>query len=139
MKRTHISHINVDENGKGFIQNRHMLEEFFQMHPNTFIEAKFKVVTKPHSSNTMRYFWAEVVPKLRAGFKQTGHDFDLDTTEDYVKQFSPVMYEEVEFNGNLTRRYKSIKELSQEEFGEHIENMKRLAAEEFSILINDPI
>ncbi len=138
MRRTHEALISIDAEGNPTTHNPHLIREFFKHHPNSEIYAKFTKRDKSYSNNALRYYWAEVIMKMQQGLKSLGYEFDAETTHDFIKQFFPIMYDEIPVQDKTFRVYKSIKDLSNEEFWEYIESCKRFAAENFSLIINDP-
>ena len=59
--------------------------------------------------------------------------------EKRLRQMSPIMQiEEVDENGKYLRILRSVSDLDNSELIEHIETLKQIAAEDFSLYIEDP-
>jgi NurA-like 5'-3' nuclease len=70
-----------------------------------------------------------------AGERLTEEDAEIK-----MRELSPIMLEQ-EFNeetGKYTTRLREISELSNAELVEYIDHLKQIAAEEYSIYIEDP-
>lgn len=121
--------------------NRHDFLNFCKAHKSKRFSIEVRVLQPNKSKGLRGYYFAEVVPKMRLCLKQSGYNLTLDQTHDFIKQFSPVMNDEIEIDGVLYPRSRSFKDpdFTDEMFREYIADLQRLAAEEFSVIINDPI
>ena len=105
------------------------------------INSKFKIQVfklSDHSKLMRAYYFAEVVTKCKMGLNDLGYNLNKDQTHDFIKQYSPIMVEDIEINGHLKRRYKSITELDNKQFIQYIEDIKQFAIENLDILIKEP-
>ena len=134
----------TDEHGILRIYNRELLDEFMKKHPNRVIEMEFVAVGDKHSDPMRRYYFVEPVAKIQKALKGLGYEFDRQETHEFCKTISPVTRKEIEIvnreTGEITVKYKpiSLKRLTNEDFLDYIEDLKRWAAQELHIIINDP-
>lgn len=116
------------------------LNQFFAMHKGSRIIARF-IVASPGSSEALKgYYFNYVVPTFRTGIWEAGERLTDEQTERRLRELSPVMYEQIPNieTGEYETRLRKISELSNAELIEHIEHLKQIAAEEYSIFIDDP-
>lgn len=75
-----------------------------------------------------RYYFGVVVPLVKGGLEDLGHELTEDEAHDFLKaKFNSV--------GDIP---KSTTGLNKEQFGEYLEKIQRFAAEYLSITIPDP-
>ena len=129
----------IDSNGNAVITNRHLLEQWFADNRGKPFSCVFKIATERHSDRVRRYYFAEVVSKFQIAFKGLGYSLTKEETHDFIKQYSPIMIEEIELNGKFFKKYRSITKLSNAEFKEYIADLQQFAAEHLSLIINDPL
>lgn len=130
----------IDEKGSARVYNRNLLEKFFGLWPGRRLLVTFALVGNSPKDPLRGYYFAEVVTKFQIALRGYGYNFTKEETHEFIKQFSPAMRAEYEINGKIFSRYRSISDddFSNEDFREYIDDLKRAAAEEFSIIINDP-
>jgi hypothetical protein len=127
----------TDPKGKASIINRNALNQYFLDNPESEFKVIFKKVTE--QSNKLRaYYFAEVVNKCKIGLRGCGYNFTTQQTHEFLKMQYPDLIDEIEVNGKITTRVKSIKELDNKSFLEYIEFLKQFAVENLYIIINDP-
>lgn len=105
------------------------------------VVARFSVVGAKGSSEALRgYYYNYVVPTMRRAMWDAGERLTEQDTERRLRTMSPIMaVEHVDFEtGEYSVEVREIAELSNAELIEHIETIRQLAAEEFSIFIDDP-
>lgn len=128
-------------NNKGCLQ-MYMgeLNQFFAMHRGNRIIARFTVASPGSSEALKGYYFNYVVPTFRSGIWDAGERLTEEQTERRLRELSPVMYEQTAdiATGKYETRLRTIAELSNAELIEHIEHLKQIAAEEYSIYIDDP-
>lgn len=141
MKRRVIS-TTFETNEKGILSvyNREDFSNFFKENPNERFSVEVKKLAKNKSSGLRAYYFAEVVPKFQIALRGIGYSFTSKQTHEFIKQFSPIMEPQIEMNGKTytERRGLSDSDFTNSDFLSYIEDLKRFAAEEFSIIINDP-
>lgn len=129
----------IDNNG-GLKMYMRELNQFFAMHKGSRIIARF-IVASPGSSEALKgYYFNYVVPTFRTGIWEAGERLTDEQTETRLRELSPVMYEQIPNieTGEYETRLRKISDLSNAELIEHIEHLKQIAAEEYSIFIDDP-
>lgn len=116
------------------------LNQFFAMHKGSRIIARFTVASPGSSEALKGYYFNYVVPTFRTGIWEAGERLTDEQTERRLRELSPVMYEQIPNieTGEYETRLRKISELSNAELIEHIEHLKHIAAEEYSIFIDDP-
>ena len=129
----------VDRNGR---LNMYMeeLNDFLKNWKGARIVATFRVY-KPGTSAALRgYYYNAVVPTMKYAFWNHGERYTDEQTERILREYSPIMHQQsVDLEtGKYTDEIRSIKDLDNSELIEHIETIKQLAAEEFSVYIEDP-
>lgn len=113
---------------------------FFNQHRGERIVARFSVAPVGSSEALKGYYFHYVVPTIRKGLWETGERKTEEQTERYLRELSPVCYEEsVEpETGEYNQRLRTVPELSNAELIEHIETLRQFAAEELNIFVDDP-
>jgi hypothetical protein len=127
----------VDQEGKFKIYDRAFLDKFFLLNKGARILGHFEVDQAGMSKSDQGYYFAVVRVHWQAILREAGYNYNLAQTHEYIKQFSPVTHEQLTFGGVESTRIKSISELSEDEFKQYIEDLKRLAAESFDHFIPD--
>ena len=116
------------------------LKQFFMMHKGSRVIAKFMVESIGSSEALKGYYYNCVVPSFQEGMWDAGERLTEEDAEIKMRELSPIMLEQ-EFNeetGKYTTRLREISELSNTELVEYIDHLKQIAAEEYSIYIEDP-
>lgn len=87
------------------------------------------------SSPQNRYYWAVVVPAVRDGLNDMGHDVNKEDVHDFIK--ATFNYKEIvnETTGEVFRLPLSTTRLNKSEFGELIEKVMRFASEYLNVVI----
>lgn len=140
MKKREITATGMINNNGGLQMYMGELNQFFAMHKGSRIIARF-IVASPGSSEALKgYYFNYVVPTFRTGIWEAGERLTDEQTERRLRELSPVMYEQIPNieTGEYETRLRTIAELSNAELIEHIEHLKQIAAEEYSIFIDDP-
>lgn len=140
MKKREITATGMINNNGGLQMYMGELNQFFAMHKGSRVIARF-TVSSPGSSEALKwYYFNYVVPTFRAGIWEAGERLTYEQTERRLRELSPVMYEQIPNieTGEYEIRLRKISELSNAELIEHIEHLKQIAAEEYSIFIDDP-
>jgi NurA-like 5'-3' nuclease len=110
------------------------------MHKGCRVIAKFMVELQGSSEALKGYYYNCVVPSFQEGMWDAGERLTEEDAEIKMRELSPIMLEQ-EFNeetGKCTTRLREISELSNAELVEYIDHLKQIAAEEYSIYIEDP-
>lgn len=130
----------TDSNGKVKMLNRSIVMMWFEKNPDSEFTGELKKVGKRHSDKLRAYYFAEVVYKMNIALKGAGYNFTQEETHQFIKQFSPVMTEEVDIGNYRMKRYKSFKDpdFNNAILLEYIADIQRFAAEELDLIINDP-
>lgn len=116
------------------------LNAFFKEWKGARIVARFSVVSPGSSEALKGYYFNYVVPTFKQAIWDSGERKTEEQTERFLRELSPVMYEQtpdVE-TGQYETRLREIRELSNAELIEHIDTLKQIAAENYSVFIDDP-
>lgn len=116
------------------------LNAFFKEWKGARIVARFSVASPGSSEALKGYYFNYVVPTFKQAIWDSGERKTEEQTEHFLRELSPVMYEQtpdVE-TGQYETRLREIRELSNAELIEHIDTLKQIAAEEYSVFIDDP-
>jgi hypothetical protein len=114
------------------------LNQFLAQFPGEKIIATFSVLPGEQSEALKAYYWKCVVPTMQKALWDAGERKDYIDTDVWIREQSPIMAKQDYKNGRIETEIKTIDELSNSELIEHIETIKQLAAEEFSVFIEDP-
>lgn len=116
------------------------LNAFFGQWKGARVVARFTVIGSGSSEALRGYYYNYVVPTMRRAMWDAGERLTEQDTERRLRTMSPIMaVEHVDFEtGKYSIEVREIAELSNSELIEHIETIRQLAAEEFSVFIDDP-
>lgn len=115
------------------------LNQFFAANKGKRVFARFNIASDESSDALKGYYYNCVVPPFKAAFWEQGERMTEEDTERRLRQMSPIMQiEEVDETGKYLRILRSVSDLDNAELLEHIETLKQIAAEEFSLYIEDP-
>lgn len=138
-KRTLTQVGTINDNGK---LSMYMGEanDFFSQWKGERVAVTFKVIGKKSSDALRGYYFACVVPTFQQALYETGERKTQEQTEKYMRSLSPIMYDENvdPITGKYSPRLKEVREVSNAELIEHINCIKQICAEEYSVYINDP-
>ena len=140
MKRRKITRTGTIDNNGNLRMYMDELKQFFKMHKGCRVIAKFMVESQGSSEALKGYYYNCVVPSFQEGMWDAGERLTEEDAEIKMRELSPIMLEQ-EFNeetGKYTTRLREISELSNAELVEYIDHLKQIAAEEYSIYIEDP-
>lgn len=140
MKKREITATGMINNNGGLQMYMGELNQFFAMHKGSRIIARFSVASPGSSEALKGYYFNYVVPTFKSGIWEAGERLTDEQTECRLRELSPVMYEQTPdiTTGKYETRLRTIAELSNAELIEHIEHLKQIAAEGYSIFIDDP-
>ena len=116
------------------------LNQFFAIHKGCRVIARFYVAPQGSSEALKGYYFKCVVPSFKRGIWEMGERLTDEQTEQRLREMSPITRctePDIE-TGKYDVRLREIAELSNAELIEHIEHLKQIAAEEYSIYIEDP-
>lgn len=140
MKRRKIAVTGTIDNNGNLRMYMDELKQFFKMHKGCRVIVKFMVESLGSSEALKGYYYNCVVPSFQEGMWDAGERLTEEDAEIKMRELSPIMLEQ-EFNeetGKCTTRLREISELSNAELVEYIDHLKQIAAEEYSIYIEDP-
>lgn len=140
MKRREITATGTINNNGGLAIYMGELKAFFKEWKGARIVARFSVASPGSSEALKGYYFNYVVPTFKQAIWDSGERKTEEHTERFLRELSPVMYEQtpdVE-TGQYETRLREIRELSNAELIEHIDTLKQIAAEEYSVFIDDP-
>lgn len=114
------------------------VNEFLKFWKNTSVIVTFDVYQSGTSEALKGYYYNYVVPTMKQAFYEQGERLTEQDTEKRLRQLSPVMWSENVINGGYEVELKSVEEISNAEFIEHIETIRQIAAEELNTIIEEP-
>ena len=116
------------------------LNQFTKKWTNSRIIATFRVVEPGTSAALKGYYYNYIVPTFKRAIWDAGERKTDEQVERYLREISPIMYEQTANpeTGKYVTELREIKDLDNSELIEHIEHLKQIGAEEFSIYIEDP-
>jgi hypothetical protein len=140
MKRRKIAVTGTIDNNGNLRMYMDELKQFFKMHKGCRVIAKFMVESLGSSEALKGYYYNCVVPSFQEGMWDAGERLTEEDAEIKMRELSPIMLEQGfnEETGKYTTRLREISELSNAELVEYIDHLKQIAAEEYSIYIEDP-
>lgn len=140
MKRRKIAVTGTIDNNGNLRMYMDELKQFFKMHKGCRVIAKFMVESQGSSEALKGYYYNCVVPSFQEGMWDAGERLTEEEAEIKMRELSPIMLEQEinENTGKYTTRLREISELSNAELIEYIDHLKQIAAEEYSIYIEDP-
>lgn len=140
MKRRDISATGTINNNGGLVMYMGEINAFFAEHKGERIIARFVVAPVRSSEALKGYYFHYVVPTIQNGFWETGERKTEEQTEQFLRDISPICYEETvnDFTGEYSHRLREIRELSNAELIEHIETVRQFAAENLNVYVEDP-
>ena len=140
MKKRKITVTGTIDNNGNLRMYMDELKQFFKMHKGCRVIAKFMVESIGSSEALKGYYYNCVVPSFQEGMWDAGERLTEEDAEIKMRELSPIMLEQEfdEKTGKYTTRLREISELSNAELVEYIDHLKQIAAEEYSIYIEDP-
>lgn len=140
MKKRKISVTGTIDNNGNLRMYMDELKQFFRMHKGCRVIAKFMIESQGSSEALKGYYYNCVVPSFQEGMWDAGERLTEEEAEIKMRELSPIMLEQEinENTGKYTTRLREISELSNAELVEYIDHLKQIAAEEYSIYIEDP-
>lgn len=142
MKRRDISATGTINANGGLVMYMGELNAFFAQHKGERIVARFVVAPVGSSEALKGYYFHYVVPTIRTALWQTGDRKTEEQTERFLRELSPVCYDDNPCFDNGEIRYnprlREIPELSNSELIEHIDCIRQFAAEELNVYVDDP-
>lgn len=140
MKKRKITITGTIDNNGDLRMYMDELKQFFRMHKGCRVIAKFMVESLGSSEALKGYYYNCVVPSFQEGMWDAGERLTEEDAEIKMRELSPIMLEQEinEETGKYTTRLREISELSNAELVEYIDHLKQIAAEEYSIYIEDP-
>lgn len=117
------------------------LKDFCKKWPNCRVVGEIRIYEPKTSEALKGYYYHCVVRKARQALWESGERKTDEETEHWLREMSPLMYEQNyhEDLGKYITRLRKIEELDNAELIAHIDTIKQLMAENFSIIIDDPI
>ena len=117
------------------------LKDFCKKWPNCRVVGEIRIYEPKTSEALKGYYYNYVVKKARQALWESGERKTDEETEHWLRVMSPIMYEQNyhEDLGKYITRLRKIEELDNAELIAHIDTIKQLMAENFSVIIDDPI
>lgn len=126
-------------NDEGKLMTPPDLREFLTMWKNNRVVVHFEILSEKPSEALKGYYFHCVVPTMQTALWESGERKNEKETDKWLREMSPITHR---FDWINSRQYgdviKEIAELSSAELSEHIEYIRQMAAEEFSVYIEEP-
>lgn len=131
--------IEINEKGKPVAYNNDGLREYFQSHPGTRIEVKYKVLQDdPTQTDQMRkYYRCVVIPWVKQGLLGLGIRMYDEDVHEHLRQRSYIGVTFYEVNGEQYKKVQTTGRggLDKEDWMLYLEECIQYAAEELNIVI----
>lgn len=124
-------------NDEGRLMTPPDLREFLTMWKNNRVMVRFEILPDTPSEALKGYYFHYVVPTMKTALWESGERKNEQDTDKWLREMSSIT-NKTEWNNGWQSRLKEINELSNAELSEHIEHIRQMAAEEFSIYIEEP-
>ena len=129
-------------NDKGIlhIPSKPEMDYFLGQNPNKGIMVTLTVYDTGSSEALRGYFYKKVLPDFQEAYREIGERYTLKETEEKLLWLCPITRLDGvdETSGEHYSVLKPVSELNNGELVFFIEHLKQIAAEEFSIYIDDP-
>lgn len=125
-------------NESGQLQLQPEAKAFLQSWPNARIVAKFSILPDEPSEALKGYYFHYIVPTMKAALWESGQRMNEKECEEWLRRYSPITFTIEYKNGKWNDIMKEIAELSNAELSEHVEYWKQIAAENYSVYIEEP-
>lgn len=129
----------VTGNGKLSL-NMQELQQFTSQWKNHKVIVELRVYETGTSAALRGYYFNYIVPTFRRAIWESGERMTEKQVERKLRELSPIMH--VDNFDEKTGKYESslleIFQLDNSQLIEHIETLKQIGAEDFSIFIEDP-
>lgn len=137
--RKHEGFGQTNSEGIFSIHNRQLMEQFFKQWPDRRFSYEFKPLKEGDDGGFGGYFYAAIVPVFKQALQGVGYLFDQKETADFIRQFSSVMRDYIEVNGEKFLRLRRISDpdFTDEDWKTYLAELKQFLAEQFSIVIED--
>lgn len=126
-------------NNEGRLMTPPDLREFLNQWKESRVVVRFEILSEKPSEALKGYYFHCVVPTMKTALWESGERKNEKETDQWLREMSPITHR---FDWINSRQYgdviKEIAELSSAELSEHIEHIRQMAAEEFSVYIEEP-
>lgn len=126
----HEGSFKTNDKGELLMYSRDAFYDYFRQNPSSTFTFKIQKTSNNSSKRLDAFFYAEVIPKLIKGFRDTGDNHNKLSMLQEIKKYSPVMWD-----GNECREWD---ELNYFEKHKCIEELIIFAAENLQIVIENP-
>lgn len=115
------------------------VRQFFAQNKGRKVIATFTVLGEKQTPQMWGYYQLVVVPAFRQAFYELGERLSDEQTEERIRRMCPVAWKrEVDVEtGIVNHVLRDLAELNADEFGELIDTLKQIAAEDFHVFIYD--
>lgn len=128
-------------NGKLMIVNKGERDEFLKSWPNHKILWIAQVEAEGTTRSQQSYYFNKIVPDFRNLYRSAGYQYTFQQMDQaLLKLFYAAHIEKhsEKYGGFYTEDYKNMYTMSKHEAIEYLDFLRRLAAEEFDVIIEDP-
>lgn len=124
-------------NDEGRLMTPPDLREFLTMWKNNRVVVRFEILPDTPSEALKGYYFHCVVPTMKTALWESGERKNEQDTDKWLREMSPIT-NKTEWDNGWQGTLKDIADLSNAELSEHVEFVRQMAAEEFSIYIEEP-
>lgn len=124
-------------NNEGRLLTPPDLREFLNQWKERRVVVRFEILSEKPTEALKGYYFHCVVPTMKTALWESGERKNEQQTENWLREMSPITHH-CEWHGFWDVTIKEIAELSNAELSEHIEHIRQMAAEEFSVYIEEP-
>lgn len=125
-------------NNEGRLMTPPDLREFLNQWKESRVVVRFEILSEKPSEALKGYYFHCVVPTMKTALWESGQRMNEKECEEWLRRYSPITFSVEYENGKWNDIMKEIAELSNAELFEHIEYWKQIAAENYSVYIEEP-
>lgn len=140
MKKKQISGAGIIDNNGNLSMFMGEISEFFKKWKNHRVTVRFEV-QQPKTSEALKgYYFNYVVPTIMNAIRENGDVKTESQTEQHLREISPIMWNEnVDTQtGKYSKELRDIYDLSNHEMIYHLDFLKKYAAENYAVFIEEP-
>jgi hypothetical protein len=122
------------------VYNIQALNQYLSEHKNKRIAIGLSIIGEKPSQAMLSYYRNVIVPSIQKGYHAKGNIYSCERVDRELREMSPVCWNEYfdEKTNRWIQDVKELNELNQFDLAWFIAHIKQIAAEEFSIFIEDP-
>lgn len=125
-------------NNEGRLMTPPDLREFLNQWKESRVVVRFEILSEKPSEALKGYYFHCVVPTMKTALWESGERKNEKETEQWLREMSPITKQCGWRDDTWVVTIRETAELNNAEFVEHIEFIRQMAAEEFSVYIEEP-